>query len=79
MRVAPWTRVLIVWTKAIASRFVGSSDPCSDNKQFEQFARNQNLSVPEHNCPDTHTLQTLRKERLEPGRREPVSIFPLCC
>jgi hypothetical protein len=38
---------MIRWVKAIASKFVGTSEPCLDDKEFEQIARDLNLSVSE--------------------------------
>jgi hypothetical protein len=62
---ASWTVALNGWAKVIASRIVGS-EPCPNDKKFEQIARDQNRSAP-------------KSEVLEPGRREPGPIFPLCC
>jgi predicted RNase H-like nuclease (RuvC/YqgF family) len=44
---APRTRALIEWMKGIASKFVGSSELSLDDKEFEQIARDLNLSVSE--------------------------------
>lgn len=42
---APRTSALIGWMKGLASKFVGSSELSLDDKEFEQIARDLNLSV----------------------------------
>ena len=67
MERAPWTRGgLIGWTKAIASRFAGGSEPCPDIKEFGPIASDQNPSIP-------------RNETFDTGRQESAPIVPLCC
>lgn len=60
------TSALIGLTKAIVSRFVGSSEPCLDDKQFRSIAMNPNRSVP-------------KNEILETGRQVPAPVVPPCC
>jgi hypothetical protein len=143
---APRTSALIGWVKAIASKFVGTSEPCLDDREFEQIARDLNLSVSELHalsrkddssadlldqrlaecglsanglrdrypevlrdlqrvcgnctstrrcanefkqgasqasrdgyCPNTHTLQALKRENLETSGQISTPIGPCCC
>jgi hypothetical protein len=137
---------MIGWVKAIASKFVGTSEPCLDDREFEQIARDLNLSVSELHalsrkddssadllnqrlaecglsatglrdrhpevlrdlqrvcgnctstrrcanefkqgasqasrdgyCPNTHTLQALKRENLETSGQISTPIGPCCC
>jgi len=142
---APRTNALIGWMKGIAVKFVGSGELSLDAKDFEQIARDLNLSVSELHalsrtddssadrlnqrlaecglsanelrnrhpevlrdlqrvcgnctstrrcanefeqgasqanrndyCPNTHTLQALKKEILQTSRQETAPIAPCC-
>ena len=45
---APWASSLTGRAKAIASRFVASSEPRFDDEQFGQIAKDPNRSIPKN-------------------------------